>query len=148
MNLKPFMRQARYAASQLRPPLMTNQSTDTREHFSWEEPVHNYIDLLLVILVGVSGIELAIPGSAVLYHSAKSLRPWPISPHMYSQILVLLRHLHTNANPKFFTAIDRCFRVRHRSSNSVFAHNTLTTAPPKFVKRLITVRAKLAKPRR
>ena len=72
---------------------------------------------------------------------------WSISPRIYSQILVPLRHLHTNAKPKFITAMDRCFNVRHRSSNPVSARKTLTTAPPKFVQRLITARAKLAKQR-
>ena len=72
---------------------------------------------------------------------------WSISPRIYSQILVPLRHLHTNAKPKFITAMDRCFNARHRSSNPVSARKTLTTAPPKFVQRLITARAKLAKQR-
>ncbi|XP_071503929.1 carbonic anhydrase 1-like, partial [Diadema antillarum] len=63
------------------------------------------------------------------------------------QILVPLRHRHTNAKPKFITAMDRCFNARHRSSNPVSARKTLTTAPPKFVQRLITARAKLAKQR-
>ncbi|WAR10843.1 hypothetical protein MAR_035919 [Mya arenaria] len=62
-------------------------------------------------------------------------------------ILVPLRHLHTNAKPKFITAMDRCFNARHRSSNPVSARETLTTAPPKFVQRLITARAKLVKQR-
>ena len=69
------------------------------------------------------------------------------SDRFYSQILVPLRHLHTNAKPKFITAMDRCFNARHRSSNPVSARKTLTTAPPKFVQRLITARAKLAKQR-
>ena len=47
----------------------------------------------------------------------------------------------------FITAMDRCFNARHRSSNPVSARKTLTTAPPKFVQRLITARAKLAKQR-
>ena len=41
----------------------------------------------------------------------------------------------------------RCFNARHRSSNPVSARKTLTTAPPKFVQRLITARAKLVKQR-
>ena len=43
--------------------------------------------------------------------------------------------------------MDRCFNARHRSSNPVSARKTLTTAPPKFVQRLITARAKLVKQR-
>ena len=66
---------------------------------------------------------------------------------IYSQILVPLRHLHTNAKPKFITAMDRCFNARHCSSNPVSARKTLTTAPLTFVQRLITAGAKLAKQR-
>ena len=69
------------------------------------------------------------------------------SPHVYCPILVPLRHLHTNAKPKFITAMDRCFNARHRSSNPVSACKTFTTAPPKYVQRLITARVKLAKQR-
>lgn len=72
---------------------------------------------------------------------------WFISPRIYSQILVPLRHLHTNAKPKFITAMDRCFNVRHRSSNHVSARKTLTTSLPKFVQRLKTARAKLVNQR-
>ncbi|KAH3749540.1 hypothetical protein DPMN_184038 [Dreissena polymorpha] len=43
--------------------------------------------------------------------------------------------------------MDRYFNARHRSSNSVSVRKTLTTAPPKFVQRLITARAILAKQR-
>ncbi|KAH3779936.1 hypothetical protein DPMN_157745 [Dreissena polymorpha] len=43
--------------------------------------------------------------------------------------------------------MDRYFNARHRYSNSVFVRKTLKTAPPKFVQRLITARAKLAKQR-
>ena len=42
---------------------------------------------------------------------------WSISPRIYTQILVPLRHLHTNAKPKFIKAVvDRCFNARHRFS--------------------------------
>ncbi|XP_071496610.1 UDP-glucuronosyltransferase 1-2-like [Diadema antillarum] len=64
---------------------------------------------------------------------------------IFVQLLVPLRHLHTNAKPKFITAMYRCFNARHRSSNPVSARKTLTAAPPKFVQRLITARAKPAK---
>jgi hypothetical protein len=64
-----------------------------------------------------------------------------ISPRIYSQILVPLRHHHTNAKPKFITTVDRCFNARHHSSNPMSARKTLTTAPSKFVQRLITARA-------
>jgi len=37
--------------------------------------------------------------------------------------------------------MDRCFNACNRSSNFVSARKTLTTAPPKFVQRLITARA-------
>ncbi|MPC60015.1 hypothetical protein E2C01_054049 [Portunus trituberculatus] len=50
-------------------------------------------------------------------------------------------------NPKFIAAMDRCFNARQRSSNAVSARKTLTTAPPKFVQRLIAARATLAKQR-
>jgi len=50
---------------------------------------------------------------------------WSISPRIYRQILVPLRHLHTNVQPKFITAMDRCFNARHSSSNSVSASKTL-----------------------
>ena len=60
------------------------------------------------------------------------------SPHVYCPILVPLRHLHTNAKPKFITAMDRCFNARHRSSNPVSTCKTFTTAPPKYAQRLIT----------
>jgi len=43
---------------------------------------------------------------------------------------------------KFVSAMDRCFNVRHRSSNYVPARKTLTTAPTKFAQRLITAQAK------
>lgn len=72
---------------------------------------------------------------------------WSISSRIYSQILVPLRHLHTNAKPKFITAMDRCFNARHHSSNPVSTRKMLTTAPPKFVQRLTTARGKLAKQR-
>jgi len=36
-------------------------SIDTQEHFSWEEPVYNFLSSYLVR----RGIKLAIPGSAV-----------------------------------------------------------------------------------
>ena len=45
------------------------------------------------------------------------------------------------------TAVDRCFNARHRSSNPMSAGKTITTAPPKFMQRLITARAKLVKQR-
>ncbi|KAH3751622.1 hypothetical protein DPMN_186190 [Dreissena polymorpha] len=41
--------------------------------------------------------------------------------------------------------MDRYFNARHRSNNSVSVRKTLTTFPSKFVQRLITARAKLAK---
>ncbi|KAH3708802.1 hypothetical protein DPMN_068261 [Dreissena polymorpha] len=43
--------------------------------------------------------------------------------------------------------MDRYFNARHRSSKSVSVRKTITTATPKFVQRLITARAKLAKHR-
>ena len=43
----------------------------------------------------------------------KPLLAQSISPHIYNQILVPLRHLHTDAKPKFITAMDRCFNARH-----------------------------------
>ena len=52
--------------------------------------------------------------------------------------LVPQRSLHINAQPKFITAMDRCFNARHHSSNSVSAHKTLTNAPPKFAQHLTT----------
>ena len=72
---------------------------------------------------------------------------WCISPCIYTQSLVPLRHLYTNAKPKFIAAMARCFNARQRSSNSVSARKTLTTAPPKFVQRLIAARATLANQR-
>ena len=83
----------------------------------------------------------ALNGSSIQMDSGS------ISPRIFSKILVPLRHRHTNAEPKFITAMDRCFNARHRSSNPVSARKTLTTAPPKFVQRLITVRTRLAKQR-
>jgi len=55
------------------------------------------------------------------------------------------RYLHTNAKLKIISAVDCCFNERHRSGYSVSARKMLTTAPPKFVQRLITARALLAK---
>jgi len=72
---------------------------------------------------------------------------WSISPCFYTIILVPLRHLHTNAKPKFITAIDCCFNPRHRSSKSVSTRKTLITAPPTLMQRLITACAKLGKQR-
>ena len=40
------------------------------------------------------------------------------SPSIYSQTLFPLWHSHTNAKPKFITAMDHCFNARHLSSNS------------------------------
>jgi hypothetical protein len=67
---------------------------------------------------------------------------WSISPRIYSEILVPLLHLHTNAKSKFITAMDHCFNAQHRSSNPVSARKTLTTAPPNFVQRLINAQCK------
>jgi len=44
--------------------------------------------------------------------------------------------------------MNHCLNARHLSNNSVSALKTLTTAPPKFVQRLITTQAKLGKQRR
>ena len=96
-------------------------------------------------------IAASLSASMVVQFALKAVRfqmgSWSISPVIYSQILVPLYHLHINAKPKFITAVDRCFNARHRSSNTVSARKTLTTAPPKFVQRLITARAKLVKQR-
>jgi len=70
-----------------------------------------------------------------------------ISPCIYSQILVPLRHLYTNAKQKFITTMDHCFNARHRSRKSVSARKMLITASSKFAQRLITTRTKLAKQR-
>jgi hypothetical protein len=72
---------------------------------------------------------------------------WSISPRIYSQILVPLPHLYTNAKPKFIAAVARCFNARHRSNNPVSARKTLISAPPTFLQRLIAARATLAKQR-
>jgi len=50
---------------------------------------------------------------------------WSISPRIYRQIIVPLRHLHTNVQPKCITSMDSCFNARHSSSNSVSASKTL-----------------------
>jgi len=59
--------------------------------------------------------------------------------------MVHLRHLHSNVKPKFTNAMNCCFNARHRSSNSVSARKTLTTAPLKYVQRLIIAGAHLVK---
>jgi len=70
------------------------------------------------------------------------------SPHIYRQTMVHIWHPHTNAKPKFITAIDHCLNPRHLFSNSVSALKTLTNSPPKFVQRLITTQSRLGKRRR
>jgi hypothetical protein len=56
-----------------------------------------------------------------------------ISPCIYCQILVPLRHLYTNAKLKFTDATDRFFNARHRNSNPCpIVKRFNTTAPQKL----------------
>ena len=107
--------------------------------------------VLILLLYKCTNCTKSLSASMVVQFALKAVRAqmgsWSISPVIDSQILVPPEHLNTNAKPKFITAVDRCFNARHRSSNPVSARNMLTTAPPKFVQRLITTRAKLVKQR-
>ena len=86
---------------------------------------------LLVILVGVTGNELAIPGSAVECFTTEpnplAAGSWSISPRIHSQIMVPLRQVYPR--------------------NGLLLQRPTPFQQLQFVQRLITARAKIAKQR-
>ena len=96
------------------------QITNTREHFSWEEPVHISF---LVILVEVRGIELAIPGSAIKCFTTESnplaFFAYPIFQHYVSRGYALwARHATVKKFQFIFTKETQYIHIMCRSCKS------------------------------